>query len=245
MLGLDDLTGKMVVVQPACGMWSCPACAKVLAKRWILRTILMVDQSEHPDRFDFVTLTMHEKLETQEATVVVFEDAWRKLYAALKRTKQRFSYVLVPELHKDNRLHIHMVTDFDPPDTYFVHRKKKRNTEVKRMRNPELMDKFWKDVPRAYGFGFANDQEHMRGDTTRVAAYVAKYLAKQRKVNQWAKGFKHVRASHDVPDVPAQENALEGFQWAVMPTLVELQIAINAAQGQGYKLVNSHTGELL
>lgn len=244
LLGLDDVTKKMIVLHPACGQWSCPYCAKVLAKQWVIRAMLMVQESPHPEQFDFVTLTLHENLKTHQSTVAVFGDAWRKLYAHLKRAQKKFSYILVPELHKDGRVHLHMITDFQCPESYCIKRKRKLNKQVKRMRHSEMMDKFWKDVPRSCGFGYANDQEHLQGDVVKVAGYMAKYLGKQQKVNQWTKGFKHVRASHGIPDVPAQPSDLDGLNWSVCATLEQLYFRVGQGRQLGYRIVNPASGEI-
>jgi hypothetical protein len=245
LIGYQENTSKLAVLHPDCGQWSCPHCAEVLAKRWILRTMLLVEQSSDPKAFDFVTLTLHEKLQNFEQTSAVFSDAWTRLYAALRRIDKQFSYVLVPELHKSGRIHAHMITNFPVPDEYNVKRKKRQNTTVKRMREKGTMDKFWKDVPRAYGWGYANDQEHLEGDTVKVAGYLAKYLGKQRKVNNWQRGFRHVRASHDVPALPDEENHLEGFTWEVIPDQQLLAAKLQMMIDAGYHWLDTQTGEML
>ena len=205
----------------------------------------MVDQSPDPAAFDFVTVTMSEKLRTFDACLKIFPDAWRRLYAALRRAQPDFSYVLIPELHKDGRIHVHMVVRYAVPEIYFIHHKRKENTLVRRMSAPGKMDKFWKDLPRAYGWGYANDQEHLDGDTGKVAFYVAKYLAKQRKVNEWPKNFKHVRHSNDVPALPVQTTALDDLSWLVFVAEDRLIEKISAYRQAGYRLFAPNTGELL
>lgn len=245
LFGLDDARFTMVTFRPDCMQWSCPHCAQILAKNWIMRTMLMLSESDDPTGFDFVTLTLHEKLKTQRSTKAVFDDAWKKLYQRLKIAQRDFSYVIVPELHKDGRMHVHIVTNMHAPETYCIHRKRKANKQVKRMRHPDLMDKFWKDVPRVCGFGYANDQEHIEGDVLKVAGYIAKYLAKQRKVNQWPSNFKHVRASHDVPDIPEQPSNLDGFNWQVLTSETQLIEKISACRANGYRLLDTHTGQIV
>jgi hypothetical protein len=245
MFGVENSKKLLVVVRPPCRQWDCPHCAEVLAKQWMLRCMMLVSNSDSEQSFDFVTLTMHEDLKTNKSTRAVFEDAWRKLYAALKRAQKDFSYVLVPELHKDGRMHVHMITSFHPPDEYFVHHHRQRNKQVRRMRAAGVMDRFWKDVPRAYGFGYANDQEPIEGDVAKVAGYIGKYLSKQRKVNQWPKGFKHVRASHDVPQLPEVSTPLDQFDWQMCMNQDTLQSLIHAAQQQGYRMIDPHSGEIL
>ena len=245
LLGLDEATKKMTVLHPGCGSWSCSHCARELAKQWIERTVLMVEQTSDSKPFDLVTLTLSEKLPTFEACLKVFPDAWRRLYAALKRAQNDFSYVLVPELHKNARVHVHIVTNYVVPETYVVHRKRKANKQVKRMNYPEKMDRFWKDLPRAYGWGYANDQEHIEGDSGKAAYYVSKYLAKQRRLNNWPKHFKHVRHSSDVPDIPEQPDDLNGLSWLTCLTEDRLIEKISAYRRAGWRLFEPHTGEVL
>jgi len=245
LLGVDFTSGKLAILRPDCGSWDCPVCAKHKANTWVKRVVLMVDQYDDETPFDFVTLTLHEKLTNYDQTLHVFTDAWSGLYNALKRYQGEITYVAVPELHANGRVHLHIITNFKPPDEYFIKRKLKRNTQLRRARFPGSMDKFWKDIPRTHGWGWANDQEHLDGDTTKAAGYIAKYLGKQRRVNHWPKGFKHVRASHDVPQIPDESAPDDRFLWLMEPTRDRLIEKISAYEREGFALVNPYTGEVL
>lgn len=244
-MGVNFAAGKLAILRPNCGSWDCPFCAKKKAAKWARRTVLLVEGEPHEREFDFVTLTLHEKLPDFAATNRVFSSAWQGLYNALKRYETAFSYIGVPELHANGRVHLHLITDFAVPDAYFIHRRKKNNTRVKRAHSDQTMDKFWKDMPRAHGWGYANDQAPLQGDTTAAAAYVGKYLGKQRGFNAWPKKFKHIRASHDVPDDDDPEPLPDDFIWLMQTDQRTLIEKISAYTREGFKLINQHSGEIL
>ncbi len=205
----------------------------------------MVDSAPDDQDFDFVTLTLHEKLTDFASTNAVFSDAWSGLYGTLKRYQRGITYIAVPELHKNGRIHLHMITNFVPPDDYFYKRKLKHNTQVTRAKRGGTMSKFWKDIPRLHGWGFANDQVALDGDTIAAAGYIGKYLGKQRSFNHWPKGFKHIRASHDVPDVPDDSEPDDRFMWLMEPTRDRLIEKIRAYTRAGFRLMDTYSGELL
>jgi hypothetical protein len=245
MLGVDFTSGKLAIMRPDCGSWDCAFCAKKKAVRWARRCVLMVDAADDDQAFDFVTLTLHEKLPDFTATNAVFSDAWGGLYNTLKRYQKQISYIAVPELHKNGRVHLHMITNFTPPGDYFYHRKLKHNTQVKRGRKDGTMSKFWKDIPRLHGWGFANDQVSLGGDTIAAAGYIGKYLGKQRAINHWPKKFKHIRASHDVPDTPEDEPLDDQFMWLMEPTRERMLERIASYERSGFRVINAYTGELM
>jgi len=245
LLGVDGASKKLAILRPDCGSWDCPFCAKKKAMRWARRCVLMVDSADDDDAFDFVTLTLHEKLPDFTATNAIFSDAWAGLYNALKRYQREITYIGVPELHKNGRVHLHLITNFAPPSAYYIHRILKQDRQVKRARLRGTMSKFWKDIPRTHGWGYANDQEHLNGDTIKAAAYIGKYLGKQRAVNAWPKKFKHIRASHDVPDIDDESELDDQFMWLMEPTRDRLIEKISAYAAFGFRLTNQYTGELL
>ncbi|HSS95432.1 MAG TPA: hypothetical protein VLK33_00300, partial [Terriglobales bacterium] len=58
---------------------------------------------------DFVTITGHEKLLNFDQTVFVWRRAWPVLYNAVRRRKDDLKYLIVPEEHKDSRMHVHLI----------------------------------------------------------------------------------------------------------------------------------------
>ena len=110
LIGWDDTSARALVARADCDSWNCEECAARMASRWRLRAemgarALLGDGY----RVDFVTITSHEKLKDFAATETVWRDAWSKLYAALKRKQPNLEYMIVPEKHKDGRMHVHAV----------------------------------------------------------------------------------------------------------------------------------------
>lgn len=177
---LNKDTGVIFIYRPTCGTWGCNGCRKRLQRYWTLRiskhVSARVSGGEH---WQFVTLTSHEKLKSMEATVAVWPNAWNKIYGRMKRTSGgKVQYVLVPEFHQDGRMHAHMLCE-----TYI----KKR---------------WWKDNARASGLGYQVEVRDVEGDGASASWYVSKYLGKDMTVENWPKGFRHVRTSQGWPDLP-------------------------------------------
>lgn len=245
LVGVDMAAKIATVFQPDCRTWSCPYCADMLKKEWMLRAMLLVNERPNDKDFDFVTVTSSNKNRTFAATLRVLPDAWSKLYQRMKRYDREFEYVVVPELHKNGRVHLHMITDFETPASYYVHRRERSNTQVRRVNKHGHMDSFWRSIPPVCGFGYICDQEALEGDATKAAGYVAKYLTKQANLKRFPQNFKHIRASHGVPRVPDNGNALANFDFAAYMDEREAKAQTSVLAQLGYRFVHTATGEYI
>lgn len=112
---IDDT--EVRIVQPGCKMWNCAHCSRRKARQWALRVYTGIEkfQADEPAIWHFITLTSHQNLKTFESTLAVWPKAWAKLSTRMRRQAkangQSMRYVLIPEKHKDGRLHTHMMVN--------------------------------------------------------------------------------------------------------------------------------------
>lgn len=179
MLAISHAFHKVLVFQPACKQWSCPACAEVNRKRWAVRAFHGYEQLESEGLVSrFLTLTSHEKL-TPEESLWVWPKAWSVLGQRARRTAERFEYLMIPERHKNGKIHIHAL-------------------------ETSLLDtRWWKDNGRACGLGYIAEAEAIK-NPQQAAWYVSKYIGKQLGETSWPKGFRRVRTSRGWPKTPEQ-----------------------------------------
>lgn len=194
MVGWDEEAEAAYVFRPDCKCWNCPACAARLRRRWTARAYegiqFYISQGED---FKFVTLTSHERLYSVSQTLRVWPPAWRKLQNRVKYQRPGWHYVMIPEQHRDGRLHVHLIA------------------------SANLGTRWWKDNARECGLGYmAEEAEFKAGkaEPGRAAAYAAKYLDKQLGVQQWPRYFHHIRTSQHFPQLPEREgNPYENVIW--------------------------------
>lgn len=222
LLGEDEAKRRLYVTQPNCNTWDCEYCGEENRKRWTARIYhgleIYIDQGH---TFTHVTITSNPKLKTFEATVSKWPHAWSKLYARMKRVKPGLRYALVPEQHKDGRLHVHMLV------------------------NNDFGIRWMKDKPAACGLGWMNDSQVLT-NAAHGAFYVSKYLGKGLQVENWPKNFRRVRTSHKWPELP--QNAFDGdseVDWYCITSLADVENYLLRFAAFGWLVVDYETGELL
>lgn len=177
LLAINDDLRQAIVFRPRCKQWSCPYCAQINRRLWVVRTYYGAEVlTDRQNELRFVTLTSHERL-SYRATWQVWPKAWSILYNRAKRKQPDASYILVPEQHKDGRLHIHMLTNWTMPT------------------------RWWKDNARECGLGYIAEAEEPKS-LAHAAWYIGKYISKQLDVTTWPKGFRRVRPAHNWPKTP-------------------------------------------
>lgn len=122
----------------------------------------------------FITITSNPKLKSYAATMWVWPKAWAKLSARMRRAYTGIRYVLIPELHKDGRLHIHMIASGGMTTSWLK-----------------------KNAPYC-GLGFMNEADRIE-DVSRAIWYVVKYVSKGLDVNDWPRSFRRIRTSQQWP----------------------------------------------
>lgn len=175
---------QTIIFQPRCKMWSCDACGEINRDKWRFE---IFNSAKHlidiGFTIQFTTLTSHEKL-SPDATLRVWPSAWKKLRnRAVYHTSRTFLYVMIPELHNDGRMHVHL------------------------LETSNLPQRFWKDAGRECGLGFQAKTIPLSSEAGAVY-YVTKYLNKglNDKNLVWPKHFRRVRRSQKWP---VQQNRVD------------------------------------
>lgn len=187
LLGVNLNAGKAVLFKPRCKSWSCPACAEINKRLWTVRVYHGAETlGESGIPINFLTITSHGKLDAA-ASIRVFPHAWSLLQHRARYATGGFDYVLIPERHKDGRLHVHA------------------------LETAGLGKRWWKDNAAACGLGYMADETVARS-AAGAAYYATKYLSKNLEYTGWPKGFRRVRTSRKWPKLPDMPE-IPGWEW--------------------------------
>jgi len=199
---------RAVIFRPRCKLWSCPTCATINANRWVAVALngsnVLIGQGAV---LDFFTITSHERL-SPEATVRVFPASWNKLRMRLEYAGNGPEWFVVPEQHKDGRLHLHGIV------------------------SARLGKRWWKDNARAVGMGYMSDAQEVKS-VGGVAGYVSKYLTKTLQFSNWGKGFRRVRSTQGWPKLPDLPEP-DGWNFSLLARDAVLQDEINRLLDANY-----------
>ena len=177
----------MIVFRPRCKQWGCPACAVINTKLWAARAHRGAFEFQNVGKtLRFLTLTSHENL-TAAASLKVWPKAWKTLHTRANREGGHGAYLMVPERHKDGRLHMHAIVTWPMGKTW------------------------WKDNARESGLGFMADSEVIR-HAGGAASYVTKYLMKSLQDDTWPPRWRRARPSRDWPKLDKAEKP-EGWRF--------------------------------
>lgn len=206
---IDMNHGVAIFFRPRCKLWSCPVCGPINATLWAWRANLGTQQFTRSGRVQFITLTSHEKL-AAHASLAVLPDAWGKLQDRLRRAAKG-QYLIVPEVHKNGRVHLHGLFTHDLPKRWF------------------------KNNARECGMGYQVDSQEVYS-LGGVAAYVTKYLMKSVNEPQFAKGFRRVRTTRGWPKLP-EKDPPSGLVFILFERGESIQGAYHEAVRAGYRVV--------
>jgi len=210
MRGISQLEQKVVYFRPTCKSWSCPTCARRNRAKWVATAINGVAVlSDRSAKIDFVTVTSHERLGPAE-TLRVLPHGWDMLRKRLRRAAATVEYMLIPEAHKDGRVHLHGLV------------------------SARLPKRWWKDNAREVGMGYQSDVKEVVS-VGGVAGYVSKYIGKQMEFTFFGNGFHRVRCSQGFPRLPDHELPA-GWTFSVLPRDVSLAQDMVFWQGRGYQV---------
>jgi len=211
MCVVDEQNLSAILYQTACKSWSCPDCAEINKARWRWRVIEGAKQLRESgnDMLQFVTLTNHEKL-SPDAIIEKLPQQWDMLRKRMKRAVSTLQYVVLPEHHKDNRLHLHAIITAD------------------------LKTRWYKDNARACGMGYMAEAEAL--DTPEYAGfYCTKYMTKQLESSKFKKGFHRVRTSKGWPKLP-DRNPPGGWRFQKLQSDLPLDGYLSSLEAQGYSV---------
>ena len=189
MKGFSTNRGHWVLYQPTCKMWGCKPCAETKRAQWAMR----INDGVGAYRlrsimgWKFITMTSHAKNKTMSQCIHVWPKAWAKLSARMRRKFPGIRYCLIPELHKDFRVHAHVIASGSMSHDWL-----KRNSATT-------------------GFGWKCDVKPLGN---RAAYYVVKYLTKAIDQPDWPKGLRRIRTSQKWPSLEdSSEFESEDINW--------------------------------
>ena len=176
IVGENRLESKAIVYVPRCKMWSCPSCADLNKSFWAIKIYLGIDEYMRSgvDEWSFTTITMRGYHSTFDKCVSAWPKIWSRLSSRIRYRHRGVKYALLPEQHKNGRLHMHMLI----------------GANVKK--------RWLKDNAFASGAGFMADSEPLE-TSKRGAYYVSKYVGKTLGVLQWPPKFRRIRTSQKWP----------------------------------------------
>lgn len=146
-------THRGVVIPLPCGKWSCPECARTLAKEWAIRVKIGIGE----EVAFFWTLTMSGKVRTPQYAFEILPSLWDGFRKKVQRAHDNWQYVAFVEGQpkRSNMPHFHVISLEKAPLRL-------------------------KDLAVSCGFGHQAYDEKVKDK--RAAHYVAKYLTKQSPV---------------------------------------------------------------
>ncbi len=218
LIAYDYPKHRALITDADCDAWKCPECSKKLATKWVLRAEIGTREflSENVP-VSFVTITSHEKLRDFKATEAVWRSAWPPLYKAVKRKADIFEYMIIPEKHKDGRMHVHALWTAD------------------------VTERWLKDNARKRGLGYEAKVKPVT-EVSHATRYVTKYIGKSLGEDVPAH-FRRVRVSQQWAQVPKPETELTGLQWEHLAFDDDLQIVYEECDYYHLRLIDIRTGE--
>ena len=182
------------MVYGRCKSWKCPECRELASWVWAqrLKHGIEVYRESGLSDWQMLTITSHEKLRGMSSCLSVWPKAWGKLSTRLRRETAPLRYALMPELHKDTRVHVHLLT------------------------NATVSERWLKNNARECGLGYQVAADEI-DDAARAVFYAIKYLGKSAGDVDWPRGFRRVRTSQKWPEMPVEGkmvyNGLEWLKW--------------------------------
>jgi len=167
------------IIRTRCKQWDCEYCAPINRRVWLARIGLETESDKKFTQWYFFTFTLLGKDHKRGVahSLKVWRQAWNTFMTRLRQTFGKSRYIRVFEPHKDNTLHIHMLTDMHVTDVEIIPDK---NTKRGYRYESATVRKYLKKAK----LGYIHDLmpiEHRTPDTkysSAVAGYVGKYLTK-------------------------------------------------------------------
>jgi hypothetical protein len=217
IVGLNAIAGLAVLFRPRCKKWDCPACAPINRAKWCVRAYQGSQKLIREGRsISFVTLTSHPAL-GPDGSVAVLRSAWDMLNKRVHRIEPFVSYIMIPERHKDGRVHVHMLT-----------------TSI-------LEKRWWKDNGAECGFGYMADREPLCSPEG-AAWYVSKYTTKSLEGEKWPKGFRRVRTSQNFPKLTKLPSPPD-WSFMLLPKDASINGYVERLSASGYRIVEAGANE--
>jgi len=218
LAGWDEVARRVLITRADCDSWTCTECRQRMSERWKLRAQIGVRQYVGAGlHVDFITITSHEKLPDFAATAAVWRMAWPVLYSALKRRQNQLAFFIVPEKHKDGRMHVHGLW------------------------TAGVSQKWLKDNGRRRGLGYQAKVKPVI-DANAAARYVGKYIGKSLG-DAVPKHFRRVRISQGWPDIPLPVTPNAALRWEYISGNGLLNLLYLECKRRGFAMIDLKTGE--
>lgn len=175
----DDAQKRFVLYQPRCKMWKCAPCAHVNKRLWQAKIGYgyEVYSAQGIDDWRFVTITARGYHKTCEECLLAWKQSWPKLSSRMRRAFKHMKYVLLPEHHKDGRVHWHMIA------------------------SGGMTTRWIKNNAYTTGLGYIGEAKPVR-DSWQAIHYVSKYITKTIGSEQWPHNLRRIRTSQNWPVLP-------------------------------------------
>jgi hypothetical protein len=183
MKAFDPDAKKLYLYMVKCKSWYCAHCGHVNKLQWIAKVSEGIDEyySRGVTDWMFCTVTSHPKLVTRGQCLWVEPKAWKKLWSRINYHHDKVYYVYIPELHKNGRVHWHMLI------------------------SGGIVESWWKKHAPATGFGYMFDSQPVR-DGYHSVLYVTKELSKSLSISKWPRNLRRIRTSQNWPQIAPQED---------------------------------------
>lgn len=225
VLGKNKDERTAILFNPRCKQWSCNYCAELNKDYWIHQAtrgaILITSEGRE---LQFVTLTSRPYASPNQSLYFMAQN-WPKLNRRAKYHTNKWkdargiewAYFLVPEKHKDGRVHAHLIAA----------------THI-------YAKKFWKNWAFGTGFGFIMDVQTIE-NPAQVTGYVTKYMHKGSGAETWPKNFRRVRTSANWPIT--KQAPLDGWEWLTIKNPDTAWIEKNALIDMGWNVQDKRENE--
>lgn len=185
---------EIYLYQARCKSWDCPKCGTINKLTWIAKVSQGIDEylSDGVADWMFCTVTSHPKLKTRSQCLWVEPKAWKKLWSRIRYHHGKVKYVYIPELHKNGRVHWHMIV------------------------SGGIEEKWWKKHAPRCGFGYMFDSQPVK-DGFNSVLYVTKELNKSLARTSWPRNLRRIRTNHHWPVLLDNDDfAEEELNWYYM-----------------------------
>jgi len=208
---------KMYLMRGSCGSWGCPSCGARNGKKWLARMLNHMNTHKGTGSWYFLTITAHEKMRGQHASIKNIRAGWKKLYNRMRRKYGISEYVKVWEFHEDGSFHLHIL----------IRRK--------------IGKKWLKQNSRECGMGYMCDSTRSK-NPGQVAGYVAKYLLKSfENFEKYEKGMRRIEASHEWTELPELMSDIQN--WTVFQSRDAQNRGAENSKKHGYEIVDLRPSE--
>ena len=185
---------EIYLYQVRCKSWDCPDCGTLNKLMWIAKISEGIDEylSDGITDWMFCTVTSHPKLQTQHSCLWVEPKAWKKLWSRINYHHGKVNYVYIPELHKNGRVHWHMII------------------------SGGITVSWWKYHAPRCGFGYMFDSQPVR-DGYNSVLYVTKELGKSLARTNWPRNLRRIRTNQKWPQLENKKDFIqEELNWFFM-----------------------------